>query len=71
MLPQGMLPLLRGGAGEATSIPEPHSITAPPHHAQPSKTILTGTVMSCHVFPGPSSTYSSISISAAVSAATL
>lgn len=49
MLPQGMLPLLRGGAGEATSIPEPHSIAAPPHHAQPSETILTGTVMSCHV----------------------
>lgn len=47
MLPQGMLLLLQGGAGEAASIPEPHSIAAPPHHAQPSKTILPGTIMSC------------------------
>jgi len=49
MLPQGTLPLLQGAA-EVTSTPELHSITAHPQHAQPSKTILTGTVTSCHVF---------------------
>lgn len=67
MLPQGRLLLLQGGAGEATSISEPHSIAAPPHHAQPQETIPRD----CQVVSHHVSTHSSISISAAGFAATL